>query len=109
MKIKSVIFYMPATVSVELDNKEHDIFVMLHLASKSLFIPDVDEYKLIESFYDDFVDHVFKKLQSNEPVINVPQVPQSIFRRVVEARSSVAEKVSEIQQHADIERDADES
>jgi hypothetical protein len=95
MIIKNLTPLLPANVVVVLDDEsEHDLFVMIHLLTGTVIVPDEKQYELIQDSCEQFTSLVQKHI-AKAPVVEMPQVPRSVMQRV-----KAAQKKSDRQREA---------
>ena len=78
MKINQIKVFMPASVEVELkDGNTHDIFVMVHLPTQTVLIPEDKDVALLADDADVFRAGIWKKFaeinQVKPTTISLPQ------------------------------------
>jgi len=86
MIIKSLTPLLPANVVIELDDgAEHELFVMVHLPSSTVLVPDEKQYKLVKDHYEQFVKLIQTHLVK-APIIRLPEVPEAVMQRIQAAQ-----------------------
>ena len=107
MNINSVSTFVPANVSVELDNgSQEDIFVLIgFVPSFTVSVPDTNQYELVRDRFDEFVDLL--EDYYNRPVdIPIPEVPEEVLREVQMVREQADEhrqRMQEAQQRVELQ------
>ena len=97
MRITNLQTYMPATVSVELeDGESHEIYVLLNVVSRIVLIPDRDQYKLVEDKFEQFVSLLWGQMdEDTQPDIDPFELPDEITERIHLVRQESEEKVAD--------------
>ena len=95
MKIKSFTPFVPANVEFEVEDKSHEIFVLVCLTPFTVIVPDADHYAVAKPHLEELTK-ILKEQLSLPVDFEADPVPDEVIKQARAAKSEVDERYGKV-------------